>query len=203
MKDKSFEKSAKALAAVFLKRNIALVYGGGSVGLMGALSVAIANGGGKLTGVIPAALYPKELSGDSSHIKTNIMVDNMHVRKDTMNKLSDAFIAMPGGVGTLEELFEMLTWQCLDVHHKPIGILNINGYYDGLLTFLASAAKVGFISQIDCSRLIVDSDPAKLIDKIQNAVVVKSKYNFDWTRKGISSEELERIVSQDSMSESE
>lgn len=121
-----------------------LVYGGGRNGLMGLLADATLEAGGRVVGVIPKALVEKEWA---HHGCTELhIVDSMHDRKRIMAEQADAFLALPGGIGTLEEFFEVWTWRQLGYHHKPVGLLNLNGYYDGLLVFLATAVSTGFVS---------------------------------------------------------
>ena len=163
-KHPAFAQGAKDLAKRLLERNYGLVYGGGDVGLMGIIADEVLAGGGEVIGVIPHALYDREVA----HMKlTNMfVVDTMHERKALMMKHADAFIAMPGGIGTLEELFEVMTWYQLGFHRKPVGILNINGYYDRLLGFLEHAAAETFIRENLSDLYVADSDPARLLDKL-------------------------------------
>ena len=137
--------------------NIALVYGGGNVGLMGIIADEVMRLGGVATGVIPTALMEKEL-GHKGLTKLHIVKD-MHERKATMAELSDGFIAMPGGVGTLEELFEVFTWAQLGFHQKPIGLLNVNGFYDGLVHFIAHMVSQRFL-KAEQAELLIDAPDA-------------------------------------------
>ena len=134
---------ARQLAATLVDQNLQLVYGGGNVGLMGALADEVMRLGGEVTGVIPQLLMDREV-GHNNITRLHIVKD-MHERKALMAELSDAFIAMPGGIGTLEELFEMLTWHQLGFHQKPTGVLNVLGFYDGLLQFLNHQVEQGFL----------------------------------------------------------
>jgi len=145
-----------------VKNNIALVYGGGTVGLMGEIARTVCDGSGpnSVIGVIPGALAPRELSGEM--IGQVTVVDDMHQRKALMAKHADGFIGMPGGFGTLEELLEVITWQQLGFHAKPIGLLNINGFYDTLLSFFSQCVEQGFIKP-EYNTVLVSSDPAQLI----------------------------------------
>lgn len=155
---------AAALGAEMARRGIGLVYGGGSVGMMGAVARSVRDNGGAVHGVIPAALKPKEVSGEPiGHLE---VVDSMHTRKARMAELADAFIALPGGFGTLEELFETITWTQLGIHRKPIGLLNIAGFYDPLLGMIEHFIEQGFIRPKYRALLVADSDPAALLDRL-------------------------------------
>jgi uncharacterized protein (TIGR00730 family) len=136
-------KAARAVGAALASRGIGIVYGGASVGMMGALADAALSAGGEVFGVIPEKLVNREIAHGS--LTQLIVVSGMHPRKAKMAELADAFIALPGGWGTLEELFEVITWAQLGYHHKPAGILNVAGYYDPLLAFVDGAMEVGFI----------------------------------------------------------
>ncbi|WP_312184317.1 TIGR00730 family Rossman fold protein, partial [Massilia timonae] len=125
-----YADAARALARAMVEHNIALVYGGGKVGLMGVIADEVLRLGGEATGVIPRALVEREVG--HAGLTRLFVVKDMHERKAMMSDLSEGFIAMPGGMGTLEELFEMVTWAQLGIHAKPIGLLNVNGFYDGL-----------------------------------------------------------------------
>jgi len=160
----SYAIGAQALGTELVKRGLALVYGGGSVGLMGELASTVSSNEGSVTGVIPRALHPTEVSGVTPG--DVIVTDDMHERKSQMASRADAFIALPGGLGTLEELLEITTWRQLGYHQKPIGLLNIDGFYEPLLVFLAHATREGFIAPEILSNFVVDSDAAQLIDKI-------------------------------------
>ncbi|KAK3267737.1 hypothetical protein CYMTET_23726 [Cymbomonas tetramitiformis] len=157
--------AAQVLGREMTKRNIGLVYGGGSVGLMGEISKTVNGEGGRVLGVIPVELQPVEVSGES--VGQTILVNDMHERKAAMASAADGFIAMPGGFGTLEELMEVVTWQQLGFMQKPIGLLNIEGYYDGLLSFVDEAISAGFIRPSNRSILLHSSNPAELIDMLQ------------------------------------
>jgi len=159
-------EAAAALAAELARRNIGVVYGGAGVGIMGALADAALEAGGEVTGVIPAQLMERELS--HKHLTALHIVESMHERKALMGSLSDAFIALPGGLGTLEEFFEVLTWNQLGIHSKPCGLLNAGGFYDTLTGFLDHTVEQGFVPQAHRSFLLVDSDPGILVDKMQS-----------------------------------
>eukprot|EP00010_Vexillifera_abyssalis_P002865 CAMPEP_0201552110 /NCGR_PEP_ID=MMETSP0173_2-20130828/14125_1 /ASSEMBLY_ACC=CAM_ASM_000268 /TAXON_ID=218659 /ORGANISM="Vexillifera sp., Strain DIVA3 564/2" /LENGTH=160 /DNA_ID=CAMNT_0047962535 /DNA_START=136 /DNA_END=615 /DNA_ORIENTATION=- len=147
-----------------VKRNLSLVYGGGTIGLMGAVAHGVHDNGGKVKGIIPKSLAPREVSGLS--IGEVVIVDTMHERKHLMAQDANAFVALPGGFGTLEELFEVITWQQLGIHTKPIGLLNVNDYYTPLLQFIESAIKSGFIGEKYRDCVISATTPEKLIEKL-------------------------------------
>ena len=160
-----YTDAAHALAANLVENDIALVYGGGHVGLMGKIADAVLKAGGKVTGVIPQALMVSEVSHD--HLTELIVVKDMHERKATMAALSDGFIAMPGGIGTLEELFETLTWSQLGFHEKPVGLLNPAGFFDRLIDFIAHLVEQGFLKPEHADLLITDTHATSLVQKIQ------------------------------------
>ncbi|CAN1142969.1 Cytokinin riboside 5'-monophosphate phosphoribohydrolase LOG3 [Linum perenne] len=164
-----------------VSRNIDLVYGGGSIGLMGLVSQAVHDGGRHVIGVIPKTLMPRELTGETvGEVKA---VAGMHQRKAEMAKHSDAFIALPGGYGTLEELLEVITWAQLGIHDKPVGLLNVDGYYNALLSFIDKAVEEEFISP--SARYIIVSAPTakELVKKLEEYVPcherVASKLNWE------------------------
>uniref|UniRef100_A0A7S0VMW6 Cytokinin riboside 5'-monophosphate phosphoribohydrolase n=1 Tax=Polytomella parva TaxID=51329 RepID=A0A7S0VMW6_9CHLO len=165
--DPKYVNGAKAMGNALVKENIGLVYGGGNLGLMGEIARTVVSGSGTsaVTGVIPAALAPREISGQLiGEVHT---VPDMHSRKALMASHSDAFIAMPGGFGTFEELLEVLTWQQLGFHAKPIGLLNINKFWDPLLAFLDHTVSQEFVQQRHRDALIVSEDPEELIRKLK------------------------------------
>ena len=164
-KDAIHAETARHLASVLVQNDIALVYGGGHVGLMGIIADAVLAAGGKVTGVIPQALMDTEVGHD--HLTRLVVVKDMHERKALMAELSDGFIAMPGGIGTLEELFETLTWAQLGFHEKPIGLLNPVGFFDGLIHFLQHLVQQGFLKPEHAALLLAESDPVKLVQKLQ------------------------------------
>jgi len=143
-KEKEFLESANHLGQVLAERKIHLVYGGGSLGLMGGVSIAAFLEGSQVLGVVPKALAKEDLIGKT--IGEELQVSTMSDRLNTMFKHVDAFIALPGGLGTLEEIFHILSWAQLHIHHKPIGLLNINGFYDKLLSFLDQAVEQKFLT---------------------------------------------------------
>jgi len=158
----AYTEAAKKLGAVLAQRKIRLVYGGGRVGLMGAIADAVLAAGGEVIGVIPEALVSKEVAHQG--LKDLRVVPSMHVRKALMADLSEAFIAMPGGFGTLEEFAEILTWAQLGIHRKPHGLLNVEGFYDPLLAFFDHAVAENFIRPAHRELVISDTDPARLLD---------------------------------------
>ncbi len=164
-KKPEYKSAAIHLADELVSRNIEIVYGGGSIGLMGVLAERAMELGGKVTGVIPEALALKEVAHDT--ISELIVVGSMHERKAKMAELSDGFISLPGGIGTIEETFEMLTWSQLWFHNKPCGIINVLGFYDKLIEFLNHISEEKFFMDIYRRMLIVETDPAALLDKFE------------------------------------
>jgi uncharacterized protein (TIGR00730 family) len=162
--DLSYVESAHALGRTMAEAAIGLVYGGASVGLMGAVADAALEAGGEVIGVIPRALVEKEIA--HSGLADLRVVTSMHERKALMAELSDGFVALPGGVGTLEELFEAWTWTQLGYHRKPCAILNVNGFFDGLLSFLDRVSAEGFMKPVHRSMLIVARQPHELLAAI-------------------------------------
>jgi len=161
---RAYAEAAEALGAVLAKRGIGLVYGGGNVGLMGVIADAVMAAGGEVIGVIPQSLADREIA--HAGITELRVVDSMHTRKAMMADLTDAFIAMPGGVGTFEEFFEAVTWTQLGLHRKPCGLLNVNAFYTPLALFIDQAVTEGFIKPIHRTAIVVDSDPARLLDTL-------------------------------------
>jgi uncharacterized protein (TIGR00730 family) len=155
--------AARALGALLAERGIGLVYGGGAVGLMGALADAALAAGGEVIGVIPHALVARELAHNG--VGDLRVVATMHERKALMNELADGFVALPGGLGTLEEIFEAWSWAQLGSHTKPCALLNVAGYYDALLAFLDHAVREQFLRPEHRAMLLVDDDPARLLDR--------------------------------------
>jgi hypothetical protein len=145
-----------------------LIYGAGRIGLMGVLADAMLAGGGEVIGVIPRALMDSEVAHEG--LSRLEVVESMHIRKARMMELADAMVALPGGLGTLEELFEALTWAQLRFHRKPCGLLNVQGYFDPLMTFLDGALEEGFISSENRRLVTVDASPARLLDALLNTL---------------------------------
>eukprot|EP00300_Choanocystis_sp_HF-7_P033399 c4573_g1_i2.p1 GENE.c4573_g1_i2~~c4573_g1_i2.p1 ORF type:complete len:347 (+),score=68.66 c4573_g1_i2:86-1126(+) len=164
--DKSapFMAAGSELGSLLAARGIGLVYGGGSAGIMGAVARAVHAGGASVLGVIPKALAPKAVSGDT--VGETVVVDSMHVRKTRMATEGDLFIALPGGFGTLEELFEIITWAQLGIHRKPIGVLNTDGYYAGLVAMVEAGLAHGLIAPEFRALLVVAATPAELVDRL-------------------------------------
>lgn len=163
--DIAFGEMAGALGALLAKQQIGLVYGGAQVGLMGLIADAALKNEGVVIGVIPKFLGRKEIRHDG--LTQLIIVETMHERKAKMDELCDGFIAMPGGFGTLEELFEALTWAQLALHKKPIGILNVNGYYDKLIAFLKETVQSGLLKKANLDLILVSDNADDLIKKMQ------------------------------------
>ncbi len=159
-----YAEAARALGRVLVAQNVALVYGGGHVGLMGIIADEVLRLGGEVSGVIPQQLVDRELAHPG--LTQLFVVRNMHERKAMMAELSDGFIAMPGGMGTLEELFEMLTWSQLGIHAKPIGVLNVEGYYDQLVGFLDHALAEAFIRPEHGGLMMVEAEPEALVKRL-------------------------------------
>jgi uncharacterized protein (TIGR00730 family) len=152
------------LASVLVERNLTLVYGGSRVGLMGTLADSVLEAGGEVIGVIPDRLFSKETPHNG--LTELRVVRSMHERKQVMSDLSDGFLALPGGVGTLEELTEIYTWGQLGLHRKPCGLLNVEGYFDHLIRFLDHAVREGFLKPVHRERLLVGEDPKILLDEL-------------------------------------
>ena len=159
-----YSSAAEALADQLVSRGLGLVYGGAHVGLMGRIANRVLAQGGKVIGVIPEALVDFEVAHEG--LTSLEVVPDMHVRKARMSELADGFVAMPGGLGTLEELFEMLTWSQLGFHAKPVGLLNVAGYYDQLLGFLDHAASEGFMKTEHRALLLSASDASELLTSL-------------------------------------
>jgi uncharacterized protein (TIGR00730 family) len=156
--------AARRLGQLLAAEEIELVYGGASVGIMGQLADSVQEHGGHVTGIIPQQLVEKEAA--HTGIRNLIVVASMHQRKSQMADLSDGFIALPGGIGTLEGFFEILTWGQLGIHAKPSGILNVQGYFDGLTGFLDHAVREGFLTQEHRDAIVVEQDAAKLLQRM-------------------------------------
>ena len=172
-----YTDAARILAKEMVEQNIALVYGGGNVGLMGVIANEVMRLGGEATGVIPQALMDKEV-GHNQLTRLHVVKD-MHERKAMMAELSDGFIAMPGGIGTLEELFEILTWSQLGFHEKPIGVLNVDGFYDGLITFLQNQVEQGFVKPNQAELMMHENNAADLMRRLQTFVPQPSSKVLD------------------------
>ncbi|UBF26921.1 TIGR00730 family Rossman fold protein [Kovacikia minuta CCNUW1] len=160
----TYKLAAQEVGRVLVDRGLGLVYGGGNVGLMGAIADAVLEAGGKAIGVIPQSLVDKELA--HAGLTQLHIVNSMHERKALMAELSDGFIAMPGGFGTFEEFCEVLTWSQLGFHQKPCGLLNVDGYYDPLITLFDHAVEEQFVRPPHRSLVLVDSQIHPLLDKL-------------------------------------
>jgi hypothetical protein len=159
-----YRAAASELGRALVARGIGLVYGGARVGLMGIVADAVLAGGGDVVGVIPSAMVAKEIAHDG--VTDLRIVGSMHERKATMADLADGFLALPGGWGTWDELFEIVTWAQLGLHRKPCGLLNARGYFDPLLTFIAHAVEEGFVRREHAGMLVVSATAAPLLDRL-------------------------------------
>lgn len=166
--DKIYKEQAALLGQTLAKQNIELVYGGANVGLMGAVADGSLNEGGKVIGVLPDFLRSKEIA--HTGLTELILVESMHERKTKMNDLCDGVIALPGGFGTLDELFEMITWAQLGLHKKPIAILNINGFYDSLIELIQTMTDKGLLKEANQKMLLVSDNIEDLLDKMKNYI---------------------------------
>ena len=162
--DPVFRDTAFSLGEILAGRGITLIYGGAKIGLMGAVADGSLSRDGRVVGVIPHFLSTKEVAHEN--LAELIMVETMHERKMKMHDLCDAFIALPGGYGTLEELFEMITWAQLGLHQKPVGILNVHGFYDALIGQVNTMVPTGFLKPEHRSMMLSSPIPAELIDKL-------------------------------------
>jgi uncharacterized protein (TIGR00730 family) len=163
--DPSYREAAREMGEALLERDLGLVFGGGSVGLMGTVADTVLDGGGEVVGVIPEALETKEVAHGG--VTELVVVGSMHERKQRMVELADGFVALPGGLGTLEELFEVLTWAQLGIHEKPCGVLNVDGFYGGLVDHLDGATEAGFVSPAHRELARVETDPEALLDAFE------------------------------------
>jgi len=159
-----YADAARKMGEALVARDITLVFGGGRVGLMGEIARTVLAGGGRVVGMIPKALVRKEIVYED--LTELHVVDSMHERKAMMAERSDGFIAMPGGYGTFEEFCEVLTWSQLGFHHKPVALLNVAGYYDGLLALFDHAVAEAFVRPLHRSMVIAESDPLTLLDRL-------------------------------------
>ena len=162
--DEQYQNQARALGEAMVQANMNLVYGGGNIGLMGVIANTVLNLGGTVTGVLPHFLNRKEVG----HVALSklILVESMHERKQKMSELSDAFIAMPGGFGTLEEIAEMLTWSQLGLSNKPLAFYNINGFYDPLILQFDKMVEDGFLKPQNRDISIFEQDTNRLLEKL-------------------------------------
>ncbi|MBI2429628.1 MAG: TIGR00730 family Rossman fold protein [Ignavibacteriales bacterium] len=160
----AYNESAVVIGKMLAERNIAVVYGGGSFGLMGVVASSAMDNGGKVIGVIPTILVKKEAA--KKDITELIVVDSMQERKAKIMEISDGFLTLPGGLGTMDELFEMMAFVNLGVHNKPCGVLNTNGFYDHLIRFVDHATESGFIRHQTRKYMVHDEDPVQLLKKM-------------------------------------
>ena len=172
-----FAEVARSLGATLVRRGYGLVYGGARVGLMGAVAEAVLEQGGEAIGVIPGELAAKEIAHDG--LTELIVVGSMHERKAVMAERADGFIAMPGGMGTLEEIFEVLTWAQLGIHAKPCGLLDVGGYFDPLLRFLDDAVSHRFLRSDHRAMLLVASEPNEMLDAFEGYRPIEVKKWLD------------------------
>lgn len=179
--DEIYKEQANLLGQTLAKQNIQLIYGGANVGLMGAVADGVLKEGGKAIGVLPHFLQSKEIA--HQNLTELILVETMHERKTKMNDLCDGVIVLPGGYGTLEEFFEMITWAQLGLHKKPIAILNIDGFYDDLIKLVQTIVDKGFLKQINQEMLLVSDSIDTLLEKMRN-------YQAPTVGKWISKEEV-------------
>ena len=171
-----YKKAAAELGREIVRQKLTLVYGGGNIGLMNALADSVLKHGGKVIGVIPKDLFDKNLAKQG--ITRLIVTRDMHSRKAKMSALSDGFIALPGGIGTLEEFSEAVTWNQLHIHAKPCGLLNAGGYFDRLIKYLDHSVKENFYRKEDRAAIIVSKDPAKMISIMKRTK--KQPFIKDW-----------------------
>jgi uncharacterized protein (TIGR00730 family) len=172
-------EAAKRLGRLLVERGYGLVYGGGNVGLMNVIANTMLELGGHVTGVIPDRLVGKEVAHQG--LSDLRVVSSMHERKALMAEFSDGFIAMPGGIGTMEEFFEVLSWAQLGIHGKPCGLLNVSGYYDPLIQFLDQAVSEDFIKPKHRALMIVEGEPGKLLDRFEKIWKSHPPRRFDPT----------------------
>ena len=165
----AYAEAARTLGTLIGTGGHGLVYGGGNVGLMGIVADAALAAGARVVGVIPQALVQREVGHTA--LSEQHVVPDMHVRKRMMAEHADAFVALPGGIGTLEELYEVWTWRQLGYHDKPIGLLNVAGFYDQLLAFMGHCVAQGFLDEAQLGAVLVDTDPARLLQRLAEAAV--------------------------------
>jgi uncharacterized protein (TIGR00730 family) len=174
-----YTSAARTLGRLIAERGASVVYGGGRVGLMGVVADAALVAGGRVVGVIPQALMDREV-GHAGLAELHV-VQTMHERKQLMAERADVFVALPGGIGTLEEIYEVWSWQQLGYHDKPVALLNVEGYYDHLLAFMRVSHERGFVSAPQFHALLVDDDAARLLDRLQLAAA-KASARDDYTK---------------------
>jgi len=175
-----YADAARQLGGELVRRGHDLVYGGGNVGLMGVIADAVLGLHGHVTGVIPDSLVSKEVAHEG--LSDLRIVRSMHERKAVMAELSDGFIAMPGGIGTMEEFFEVLSWAQLGIHNKPCGLLDVSGYYQPLIRFFDHAVDHGFLKPTHRSLLLVETEPRKLLDRLEQFITTHAAKRFERSR---------------------
>jgi len=180
-RDPVYRRAARELGQCMARRGIDLVYGGASVGVMGAIADAVLEAGREAIGIIPHFLAIKEVAHEG--LTEQHVVGSMHERKAMMAEVSDGFIALPGGWGTMEEIFEILTWAQLGFHEKPCGLLNVNGYFDGLFAFLEHAVEEQFVKPVYRQMLILEERPERLLERFES-------YRAPHVRKWVDEQEL-------------
>lgn len=169
----AFADATRATAAAMVRRGVDLVYGGGRLGLMGLIADSVLAGGGRVFGVIPTALVNLEVA--HSGVTELHRVETMHERKAKMTDLADAFLALPGGIGTLDELFEAWSWNALGYHKKPFCLLNVEGYWDGMIAFIDHATQSGFLSGERRKQLLVADSPDEALDLLDEAAAAATQ----------------------------
>lgn len=173
-----YERSAREFGRMLVERNYELVYGGGNVGLMAVIADTVLQHGGHVIGVIPEAFVEKEVAHRG--LPDLRIVQSMHERKALMAELSDGFVGLPGGIGTMEEFFEVLSWAQIGIHEKPCGLLNVCGYYRPIVRFMDSAVTEGFLKPAHRSLLVVEETPQALLDRFESALAAVTGRKFDW-----------------------
>ena len=176
----AYQFMARELAMTLVDERVELVFGGGKVGLMGVLADTVLAHGGKVTGVIPSGLDIDEVV--HKDLTELVKVPGMHQRKAMMLDLADAFIAMPGGIGTMDEIFEAWTWGQLGIHTKPVGLLNVEGYFDSLIEYLSTMVRQGFLSQKHHDRLYISESPSDLLEKMR---LSNTQHETIWLDNGV------------------
>jgi uncharacterized protein (TIGR00730 family) len=175
-----YADAARELGRLLVDRNYGLVYGGGNIGLMSIIADAVLEERGEVIGVIPESLVDKELAHRGlSQLRT---VNSMHERKAVMAEMSDGFIGLPGGIGTMEEFFEVMSWAQLGLHDKPCGLLNAGGYYEPIIRFLDRAVEEGFLKPKHRSLLIVEEEAEKLLDRFEEFIAARTTKRFERSR---------------------
>jgi uncharacterized protein (TIGR00730 family) len=172
-----YERAAREFGRILVERNYELVYGGGNVGLMAVIADTVLRQQGHVIGVIPEAFVEKEVAHRG--LPDLRIVQSMHERKALMAELSDAFVGLPGGIGTVEEFFEVLSWAQIGIHAKPCGLLDVCGYYRPIVQFMDSAVTEGFLKPAHRSLLIVEENPQALLDRVETTLAAVSGRTFD------------------------